>query len=54
MAVRAMLAQIWDGYEHPVSYYRKELSGAQRNWHPFKQERYACQDCEMATGDKPK
>jgi len=42
VAVGAMLAQIWDGYEHPVSYYSKALNERQRNWHPFELETYAC------------
>jgi hypothetical protein len=43
VAVEAVLAQIWDGYKHPVSYKKsKALSGAQRSWPPFEQETYAC------------
>jgi hypothetical protein len=30
MAIGAMLAQIWDNYEHPISYYSKALSRSQR------------------------
>jgi hypothetical protein len=42
VATGAMLAQIWDGYEHPISYYGKALSPAQQKWHPFELETYAC------------
>ena len=42
VAVGAMLAQIWDGYEHPVSYFSKALTEAQQKWHPFELETYGC------------
>ncbi len=41
VATGAMLAQIWDGYEHPVSYYGKALRDTQQKWHPFELETYA-------------
>ena len=42
VAVGAMLAQIWEGYEQPIAYFSKALTPTQRNWHPFELETYAC------------
>ena len=41
VAIGAMLAQIWDNYAHPITYFSKALQAAQRNWHPYEQETYA-------------
>jgi len=42
VAIGGMLAQVWDGYEHPVAFFSKALRPEQRNWHPYEQETYAC------------
>ena len=42
IAVGAMLAQVWSGYEHPVAYYSKSLLKTQRMKHPYELETYAC------------
>jgi hypothetical protein len=42
VAVGGMLAQVWDGYEHPVAFFSRALRAEQRNWHPYEQETYAC------------
>jgi len=41
VAVGAMLAQMWEDYAHPISFYSKALDAAKRKWHPFEQESYA-------------
>jgi hypothetical protein len=42
IAAGVMLAQIWDGYEHPVAFASKVLKIEQRKWHPYEQETFAC------------